>query len=122
MTENIVTEEVTQKPKDDLGTFAEYDDKAKTLENVTDQEYLAQIALDEQIDNQMRVIAVRKLNDITILEKFASIPDSEANQFYYRNGKRLYETKEEMTKPFNMGQLRNAARVRISELIEQRFQ
>ncbi len=97
------------------GDFGYDNDGAGAIVNITDQNYLAEVAQDDESDNFMRKAAVRKLTDAAILKKFADIPDREADQHYQEGGKRLYDTPDKWTKPYNLYWLRRAAQERLAE-------
>lgn len=98
------------------GDFGYNNDGAGAVANIDDQNYLAEIAQDDESDNFMRYAAVRKLTDTAVLKKFADIPNREADQYFQEGGKRLHDTADKWTKPFHLDQLRNVARERLAEL------
>lgn len=102
--------------KGDLGFD---NDGATAVYRMNDQEFLADIAQDDDTDLFIRESAIRRLENRNLLNAFADLPDREADQLYKEvNGKYLYDSLEKQHKPFTLGILRKEARRRLVELDE----
>ena len=113
--QDFLKQEIDKVKLQDLGRATA---QSEAITRVTDQKYLSETAANEKVDMFIRTEAISKLNDMTLLQKYANFTDDETDQYKVRKD-RYNVTEEEWTlvhEAFNKFLLRDAARKRLQEL------